>query len=77
MKKHLDETVAEEETRTAMMLIENIHFALRKSCVTEKGYLGIVPETAEVGDIVCMFLVARSCILCGILARETSLSTSW
>ena len=32
----------------------------RKLCVSAKGYLGVILETAEVGDVVCMFRGAES-----------------
>ena len=54
-RKHLSETVS-EETRVSMTFIEKNHFPMRNLCVTEKGYLGMVPETAIVGDIICIFL---------------------
>jgi hypothetical protein len=55
-RNHLKETVSEEETRVSMTFVEKNHFPMRNICVTEKGYLGMVPETATVGDIVCVFL---------------------
>jgi hypothetical protein len=54
--KKLLETMAEEETRVVMTFIEKRHFSMRSLCVTEKGYLGMVPETTKVGDIVCVLL---------------------
>lgn len=32
----------------------------RRFCVTEKGYFGMVPPKAEVGDKICVFLGART-----------------
>lgn len=32
----------------------------RRLCTTRKGYFGAIPETAQIGDLVCMFDGTRS-----------------
>lgn len=36
----------------------------RRVCVTGRGYLGLVPEEAEVGDRLVVFLGARVVLCC-------------
>lgn len=48
--------ISEYETRMAAVSTTGSVFPMRNICLTEKGYIGIVPETTEVGDIVCVLL---------------------
>jgi hypothetical protein len=49
------ESISEYETRIAMGTVQ-VRTFMRNICLTEKGYIGVVPETAEVGDIVSVLL---------------------
>jgi hypothetical protein len=54
-----------EEIRRTNMEFQNIDFLFdhpvsqRSFCVTERGYIGMVPHLSKVGDIVCVFFGAQ------------------
>lgn len=50
------ESISEYETRMTMNSARAHTFTMRNICLTERGYIGVVPETAGVGDIVSVLL---------------------
>jgi hypothetical protein len=50
------ESISEYETRMAMNSARAHTFTMRNICLTERGYIGVVLETAKVGDIVSVLL---------------------
>ena len=65
LKKKLGTPEEQEEYQKSLEEIENTEFLFdnpgskRRFCVTEKGYIGMVPHLSQVGDIVCVFFGAK------------------
>jgi hypothetical protein len=51
---------ATEEECRSFTQISSLATKARKVCITSKGYIGLVPDLAEVEDEICVFLGARA-----------------
>ncbi len=57
--QHVEELAKFDKDIWEYSFIQSLHCPKRKFCVTEKGYIGLVPPATETGDRVCVFSGAQ------------------
>lgn len=53
--QHVEELTKLDKDIWEYSFLQSLHCLKRKFCVTEKGYIGLVPPATETGDWVCVF----------------------